>query len=110
VISQPRTTGEGDIGSMAAFSLLFVIPAALGAGLWIVLRLLDAIVGLGSIAPAPWLIVVLAPAILSAAIARSTCRRSDTPAWTAWGFAVGAAAITVLFTVVAAAWLVPMGE
>jgi hypothetical protein len=110
VTSQPRATGEGDIGSTAAFSVLFVVPAALAASLWIVLRVLHTTVGLGGIAFLPWLLVVFAPAITSAAVAHWACRRRDTASATAWGFSMSAAVMTALFMVVTAAWLVPFGD
>ena len=34
----PRTQGEGDLGSMAAFSVLFVVPAGLAVSFWILPR------------------------------------------------------------------------
>ena len=109
-VARPRPRGEGDIDSTAAFSVLFVIPAVLAASLWIILRVLHTTVGLGGIAFLPWLLVVFAPASMSAAVAHWACRRHDTASATAWGFSIGAAATTALFMAVTAAWLVPFGD
>lgn len=66
----PRTQGEGDVGSTAAFSVLFVVPAGLAVSFWILLRVFHTAVGLGGIAFVPWLLVVLGPAIISGAVAQ----------------------------------------
>jgi hypothetical protein len=101
---------ERDPSSAAAFSLLFVVPAVVSAGFWLVLRGLDSVVGLGELSLLPWLGLVLSPAILSATIAHWACRRVGTSASIAWGFSLGAALITPLFMLVAAAWLLNGGE
>lgn len=101
--------GQGDLNSVVAFSLLFVVPAVAGAGLWIVLKLADRI-GLGHLSFFPWSLVVLSPAIASAAVAAWTCRRAGTDPSTRWGFSIGAALMTVLFAIVAAAWLLNGGD
>ena len=104
------TEPEGDLSSVVAFSLLFLVPGALAVTLWIVLRGLDRAIGFGFLPFYSWVLVVLSPAIASAAIAQWACRRAGTGSTTAWGFSIAAALLTTLFAVVAAAWLFPIGD
>lgn len=92
-----------------AFSRLFVVPAALAAALWIVLRIIEREIGL-HVAPVLWLLLVLTPVIISGAVANWVCRRADTGNSARLGFSFGAAALALLFSVVAMAWLVPLGD
>jgi hypothetical protein len=110
VTRSERTEPEGDLSSVAAFSLLFLVPAALAVVLWVILKGLDRAIGFGFLPFDSWVLVVLSPAIASAAIAQWACRRAGTGATTAWGFSVAAALVTILFAIVAAAWLFPIGE
>jgi hypothetical protein len=66
----PSPKGNGDLRSGVAFSLLFIVPAAISVALWIVLRVLDEVFGRGELALYPWLLLVVPPGILSAAIAQ----------------------------------------
>jgi hypothetical protein len=100
----------GDLRSTVAFSLLFVVPAIAATVLWIVLRLLHG-AGVDRLPFFPGLLVVLSPVIVSVGVAHWTCRRSGTSRSMAWGFSIGAAVMTILFAVVAAAWFIgPVGD
>jgi hypothetical protein len=101
---------QSDLSSTVAFSLLFVVPAVTATGLWIVLKQADRAIGLGLLSLYPWVLVILSPAIASALVAQWVCSRSGTGASTRWGFSIGSALITVLFAVVAAAWMLNGGE
>lgn len=101
---------QGDLSSTVAFSLLFVVPAVTAIGLWIILKLSDRAIGLGLLSFYPWVLVIMSPAIASALVAQWVCSRSGTASSTRWGFSIGSALITILFAVVAAAWMLNGGE
>jgi hypothetical protein len=95
VIPRERSQREGAVSATA---------------LWIVLKILESLSGLGQLQFYPWALVVLSPAIASATIAQWTCRRAGTGSPTTLGFSIGAALMTVLFAVVAATWLLNGGN
>jgi hypothetical protein len=101
---------RGDLSSTVAFSLLFVVPALAATALWIVLKAAHGTIGLDHLPFYPGLLVIVSPVIVSVAVAQWACRRSDTSQSTTWGFSIGAAIMTVLFAVVAAAWLINFGD
>jgi hypothetical protein len=61
VTGLPSPKGDGDLRSGVAFSLLFIVPAAISVALWIVLRVLDEVFGLGELALYPWLLLLVSP-------------------------------------------------
>jgi hypothetical protein len=107
----PGDNERGDLRSSVAFSLLFVVPAITATALWVFLRFLHGAIGVDHLPFFPGLVVILSPVIVSVVVAHWTCRRSGTSRSMAWGFSIGAAVMTILFAVVAAAWFIgPVGD
>jgi hypothetical protein len=100
-----RSRRDGDLSSVLAFSLLFLIPAALAALVGIA-----AWVGRHAWDNTSFLLLPLLPCVVAAAIAGRACTRSGTETSTAWGFAIGAALITGLFTLTVVAGYVVVGD
>jgi hypothetical protein len=92
VESARQPVNGGDLRPVAAFSLLFLVPAVSVALSWLVVVELD----LWDFAVPGALVVVTAPPLLAGAASRAVCSALRVVLSTAWSFALGSGAIAAV--------------